>query len=69
MSATDGKIERKLNSFANLLKPVHGAMKQEQQRVAVGPENAYIISICQLSSDAPTLRPLLLCIGNLLIKN
>jgi len=55
--------------------------KQEQQRVAVRPGNARVISICQVSSNAATLRRctcgspplplllLLLCIANLLIKN
>jgi len=30
--------------------------EQEQQRVAVGPGNAHVISILQVSSDAATLR-------------
>ena len=50
----------------------HDKWKQEQQRLAVGPGNAHLISIRQLSSDAATLRPLLLallCIGNLMIEN
>jgi len=35
------------------------SITQEQQRVAVGPENAQFMSIRQMASDADTLRPLL----------
>jgi len=48
--------------------------QQDQQRVAVGPGNVHLISICHVSSDAATLRlvlppPPLLYIGNLMIRN
>jgi len=52
--------------------------KQKQQRVAVGPGNAHFISIRQVPSDAatpqrdrcgPLLLLVLLCIGNVMIKN
>jgi len=49
--------------------------RQEQQRVAVGPVNAYFIPMRQLSvlllllPPPPLLLLMLLCIGSLLIKN
>jgi len=48
-------------------------LQEEQQRVAVGPGNAHLISIRQVSSDGATLQLLLLVvllyIGNLMTKN
>jgi len=41
--------------------------KYEQQHVAVRPGNAHFISIHQVSPNAATL--VLLCIGNVMLKN
>jgi len=38
------------------MKKVSVWQQQEQQRVAVGPGNAYLISICQVSSNTATLQ-------------
>jgi len=32
-------------------------LKQEQQHIAVRPGNAQFISVCQVASNAATLRP------------
>jgi len=56
---------RLLHKFASLSNTHTHQLQQEQQRVAVGPGNAHFISIGQVSSDAATLRLLLmlLCIA------